>query len=174
MSKWTKWNDMINTTDSRAFILHTSMNIHWGRVLVYVWSLNCTNYDSTFIKATHLSPSLYQFWIWWSCCQTFCKWWKVPAWQCLRLWVLSVAAGDVGLWEGPERQPPGAASGQRPARSDAQSGDCLGTIPSELRETKRSKRKGSGWIFWALPAVFSPPVVFSSVFLDDQLHKQGK
>lgn len=45
--------------------------------------------------------------------------------------------------------------------------------PFWVRETKCSKQKGSDWIFWALPAVFSP-IIFSSVFLDDQLHKQGR
>lgn len=64
MSMWT--NDMVNTTENRAFILHTSVNIHSGKALVYVCPLNHTNSNSTFKKAT--SQPLCQFWIWSSCC----------------------------------------------------------------------------------------------------------
>lgn len=54
---------MTNSTGNSAFILHASMKIHSGKVLVYVRPLNRTNSDSTLKKAAHLSASLYQFWI---------------------------------------------------------------------------------------------------------------
>lgn len=41
---------------------------------------------------------------------------------------LSFTAGDVGLGEGPERQPAGEAHGQPPPGTDSQSGDCLGRL----------------------------------------------
>lgn len=52
---------------------------------------------------------------------------------------VSVPAGDVGLREGTQREPPGAAAGQRPPGSDTQSGDSLGMILSEFSKQKCSK-----------------------------------
>lgn len=80
---------------------------------------------------------------------------------CFRLWVLCVAAGDVGLGERAERQPPGATAGQRPARSDTQSGDCLGMIPSQFRKQNGQNKKDLTEYFGHFPQCF--PLSFSVV-----------